>query len=172
MKISTYIAMAKTELIIVRVDPETKSRIEAAARLTGKSITTFILEAAEKAARKAEAMPTAAMQTKPKGRGACPTFFLAFCTGARQGGESGYFGAGHELMRHVASLGDDELGEAEWDARLDQLEELLTQEDDDGILQWFEQELPRCMKLVPARRRGQFLKGVYAMFEEDGELRR
>jgi hypothetical protein len=39
-------------------------------------------------------------------------------------------------------------------------------EDDEGVLAWFDRELPRCMALMPRRRRPQFLKGVYAMFEE------
>jgi hypothetical protein len=160
--------MAKDQLLIVRVDAATKQRIEAAARRLGKSVTSFLLESAETAARKVEAMPeiTASMM-KPKGRGACPTFFLACCHEASKGGESNYGAAGHELMRHVVHLCDYAVEEDEWEARLDRLQALLDAQDDDGILAWFDRELPRCMALVPRRRRAQFLKGVLAMHEEN-----
>jgi hypothetical protein len=160
--------MAKTETIIVRVDAAVKGRIEAAARRSGKSITTFILEAAEKAAEKVEAMPTkSAAMMKPKGKGACPTYFLALCMEARQGGESSYADAGHELMRHVASELNHDLELDETQERLDQLRELVQLRDDKSVLAWFARELPRCMKLVPARRRLQFLKGAYEMYDKD-----
>lgn len=166
--------MAKTELIIVRADPETKLRIAAAARRLGRSVTTFMLEAALKAAGKVEAMPTSspALQ-KPKGRGACPSYFMALCQEAKRGGANGYWTAGHELARHVAEHADAALDSDDWDGRLDGLQSLIDLQDDEGVLAWFDSELPRCMKLVPARRRQQFLKGVYAMVNEDsGDLRR
>ena len=34
-------------------------------------------------------------------------------------------------------------------------------------LAWFDRELPRCMELIPRRRRASFLAGVYTEVEED-----
>jgi hypothetical protein len=156
----------KSEFIIVRVDADTKGRIEEAARRQGLSLSTFVLRAAERAAAKEKPMKTEML--KPRGRGGCPTFFVALCGEARRGGESSYYGAGHELMRHVAALRARHLNEEEWGRRLDRLAELLQGgQDEEGVWQWFQEELPRCMVLVPTRRRDQFLKGVYAMWEED-----
>jgi hypothetical protein len=157
--------VAKSEFIIVRVDADTKGRIEAAARRQGLSLSTFVLRAAEGAAAR---KPTQAGSLKPRGRAGSPTFFVALCAEARQGGESSYYDAGHELMLHVAELRACHLSEEEWGCRLDRLAELLQgEQDEEGVWQWFQQELPRCMVLVPTRRRDQFLKGVYAMWEED-----
>jgi hypothetical protein len=158
--------VAKTGVIIFRVDPETKGRIEAAARRSGKSITSFILEAAERAARKAEAMPAPTFVTKPRGRGACPTYFLALCEQATLGGENGYYRAGHELMRHVKEAVSWEVDESERDAKLKELGRLMDAQSDEAILAWFDREVPRCMQLVPRRRRASFLRGVYAMIEQ------
>jgi hypothetical protein len=41
--------------------------------------------------------------------------------------------------------------------------------DDGGILAWFDDHYPRCMSLIPGRRRGQFLAGGVQAWE-DGEI--
>jgi hypothetical protein len=103
---------------------------------------------------------------KPKGRGACPSYFLAGCHEAARGGADGYAAAGHELMRHVGREINDG---GDLEAKLDELRDLVGAGNDAGVLAWFDREVPRCMALVPRRRRHQFLKGAYAMFEE-GQL--
>jgi hypothetical protein len=173
--------MAKTELIIVRVDLATKERLSQAAARLGKSLTTFLLEAADKAARKAEAMP-APMLFKPKGKGACPTYFVGCCNEAAQGGAGGYFQAGYTLATHIGAAMPYELDEDEEAAELEQLSELLLPADpeqgglrkirrelrDDGaLLAWLEKNVPRCLALIPARRRKQFVAGFYAAADDD-----
>jgi hypothetical protein len=172
--------MAKSETIMVRVSAETKARIKAAAHRLGKSVTTFVLEAAEKAAGKVEAMPTTI--EKPKGRGACPTFFVACCHEAARGGTNGYAAAGRTLARRLHDLAPWEMEEDEWEEELRLLEDRLYPPRDGGLLaifnpddeqvwEWFTRNLPRCTALVPRRRREQFLAGVYEAVEEgDVEL--
>jgi hypothetical protein len=86
--------MAKAGFISIRVDDQTKTRLEGAARARGQSLTTFLLSAAECAARgrdlSAAFDPAGNPLPKPKGRGPCPTFFLARCYGASKGGADGY----------------------------------------------------------------------------------
>lgn len=105
---------------------------------------------------------------KPRGRGPCPTWFFATCHEASQGGAATYAWAGRKLMGALAGEMPYEYAEDEWHDKLEQLEELLGAEDDEQVIEWFERELPRCMKLVPKRRREQFLKGMYEEYREDG----
>jgi Protein of unknown function (DUF1778) len=162
--------MAKTETIIVRIDPDAKRRIEAAAKQRGQSVTTFLLEAAEKAARKVESMPVA----RPTGRGACPTWFLATCREASRGGSWGYEVAGRKLAAALSAEQPWDLDEGEWTTQMERLAELVLPtdpdrpnmfathlRDDTAVLAWFDEHFPRCMKLVPMRRRSQFVEGVY-----------
>jgi hypothetical protein len=159
--------MSKSAYLIVRVAAALKQRIEEAARRQGMSITSFVLKAAEAAARKAESLPAAALLKPTRGKGACPTFFVAACTEAGRGGASGYRQAAWHLTGSLMSLKDYSLSDEEWHARLDRLEQLIDAGDDDGVLAWFERELPRCMALVPQRRRQQFLQGVVARVDKD-----
>jgi hypothetical protein len=150
---------------MLRVDPETKARLEEAARRQGLSLTSFLLQAAEHAAGRVKPMSTGVM--KPRGRGACPTFFVAQCHEARRGGGLGYRDAGWTLLRSIAGLCDYHVEEEEWARRLDELAALLDAGDEGGVWEWLQREVPRCMALVPARRRGQFLAGVFQAYEED-----
>lgn len=99
-----------------------------------------------------------------------PAFFRGLCNEARSGGRGGYKAAGHELARHVSNLveGDDPA------AKLDELASLLfpctaddplriayVRRDHDALWAWFKRDFPRCMDLVPTRRRRKFLEGIY-----------
>jgi hypothetical protein len=149
--------MAKNATIILRVDAETKAGIEAAAKRKGQSMTSFILETAAKAAGLEKPMMTTLL--KPKGKGPCPTFFRALCYEAEQGGE-GYFSAGFELAGGLASLLPyEEMGDDEWHREIRKLSKLRG--NDQKTLEWFSRHLPRCLSLIPNRRREQFLAGVY-----------
>jgi hypothetical protein len=48
-----------------------------------------------------------------------------------------------------------------------ELESLIRARDDGGVLGWFDRELPRCMALIPRRRRASFLAGIYEEVAED-----
>jgi hypothetical protein len=163
--------MARSRYIIVRVDDETKTRLEQAARGRHQNLTTFVLDAAEQAARRKTtpvAIDPASRVVKPRGRGPCPSYFVCCCAEASRGGAGGYVTAGRELARHLADEAPRNYSARDWAEKLQDLKRLVGGgKDDDGVLAWFDVELPRCMKLIPRRKRPQFLQGVHASFEED-----
>ena len=81
--------MTKDATLILRVNRETKLRIAEAARRRGKSMSSFIMDAAEAEARRVEARPPSDQGDS----GARPAFFRALCLTASQGGANGYFEA-------------------------------------------------------------------------------
>ena len=95
------------------------------------------------------------------------------CSEASRGGDTGYDRAGWHLAIHVAdSERPYDIDDADkWGAEIDALVKLLDDEDDDGVISWFERHYPKCMALVPHRRRRQFLKGVYAARARSGDRR-
>jgi hypothetical protein len=138
-------------ILTLRVDGAHKARIAAAARLHGKSITTFMLEATMQHVEATEKIPEA--KRTESLRGACPPFFRVLCEIARAGGESNYSVAGYELMRIVRPLVPQE--------NIGDLRRLLRRRaDEEDVLDWFRGNLPQCIELVPWRRRGKFLAGV------------
>jgi hypothetical protein len=94
---------------------------------------------------------------------ACPSFFKALCWTASQGGSGSYEWAGYGLAGALSNLGPYQLEDDEWAEELDRLDSLIRDPDisDDDVVAWFDRWLPRCMALVPSRRRKSFLKGVY-----------
>jgi hypothetical protein len=107
-----------------------------------------------------------------------PAWFRICCRTAAQGGSQSFFSAGYELARHLGELLEENT-DAHLDAMLnelsdltlptipgtDRIERLLRQ--DDAVWAWLCSELPACLKLVPLRRKGQFVAGVYAPFDDD-----
>ena len=118
------------------------------------------------------------MQLEMAYRGACPEVFQRRCREASRGGKGrGYKLAGNCLAGLVPTLIDAD-SDSERAAKLEELSRLIWRwsegadagpvPDDDGVLDWFERELPRCIALVPKGSRPQFLRGVYEhMFEEN-----
>lgn len=150
--------MVKQVMITIRVDRDTKSRIEAAASVKGQSMTTFIVEAAERAARKAR---------PPKGQfGGVPSYFRGCCMEATQGGTMGYFSPAWHLTIHLDTSMPYDMDEDDWADELAQLREHSRERNDDCVWQWFHEHYPKCMALVPKRRKEQFLKGVYEAIDE------
>jgi hypothetical protein len=168
--------MPKDEIIIIRIDGETKGRLEQAARSRGLTLSSFLLRAGERAAR-APGPGTAGAGDSAPGRGrvrksaggACPTFFRALCQEARRGGDQGYAAAGHELTRNLTRLVDGDTPD-EVARKMAELVGRIRTRDDPGVIDWFSRELPRCMALVPRRRRSTFLRGVYRMVDEDDQV--
>jgi len=109
-------------------------------------------------------------QGKPTGYGACPTYLFARWHECRRGGEKGYRDFGYALMRGAAGAAPDDFDDDDWQMKLDELESLFDNEDDAGIISWFERYLPRLMSLVPARRRHQLLAGMLAAAEVDDSV--
>jgi hypothetical protein len=106
--------------------------------------------------------------SKPKGKGPCPTFFVAACREASQGGTNGYDRPGYVLVGALGGLTHYEIEEDEWAERLEELSTLIWQGSDEDVPAWFVCWLPRCMALVPRRRRHSFLKGVYCYTRDEG----
>src|SRR4051794_37055806 len=98
--------MAKSEMIDIRVDAETKRRFEEAAEGLGLTLTSFLVRAADAAAGAAARRRAKARAAPPpaprKTSGACPTFFKATCLEARRGGGMGYDWVGRKLIRVAA----------------------------------------------------------------------
>lgn len=99
-----------------------------------------------------------------------PTFFRACCREASRGGKHSYEEAGHELARHCDNLHDEPeavMGElltllndaAKWYQRTDAAHQ--------AVLAWFDREFPKCMALIPARRRDQFVRGVFRAYDDE-----
>jgi hypothetical protein len=101
--------------------------------------------------------------------GPCPTFFQALCLTAIQGGTSSYEWAGYGLVRALGGICPDEMDFEEWEVQLIELNTLTTEGSDEEVLAWFDRWLPRCMSLVPRRRRGSFLNGVDRYVIKEGE---
>jgi hypothetical protein len=104
---------------------------------------------------------------KPRGYGACPTHFVARCREAAAGGSQGYDSVGYHMASHVAGLSPDNIEDEEWDRHLDVLADHIDQGDDRAIIDWLGRFVPRCMALVPRRRRESFLAGIYRYVNED-----
>ena len=158
--------MPKREFIMLRVDSETKKRFEVAASQQGQSLTTFILNAAEKAAKRTKPVSATTQQAPTEGRfmgGPLPKYFRACCLEAGQGGSFGYDHPAYHLTMDLPQ--PDDLIWDEWVVRLRDLKELVNERDDEAVLGWYDRHYPRCMKLIPARRRERFLEGVYQTFE-------
>ena len=60
---------------------------------------------------------------------------------------------------------DDEV----WETMLDAVREAAGSENIDGVWEWYRRVFPKCMELVPARRKDQFAEGIIKAWE-DGRL--
>ncbi len=97
-----------------------------------------------------------------------PSFFRCGCLTARSGGNFSYEIPGQQLASHVRELephtvSDDE----EWSDECDKLDDAAFEQNDQAVLEWFLSRYPRCMELIPTRRRTAFLRGVYRIYADD-----
>ena len=160
--------MVKETFIMVRVDSPEKTRIEEAARSTGRSLSRFVLDATIRAVADVEAERRKFKRSKVK-RGHLPTYFKACCQTASAGGTEGYRWVGYSLLGHLEDECPDEFEVDEWLQLLDELGELLSMDDSDReVVAWLNNYLPRFVALVPQRRRDAFISGMRECFEEQG----
>ena len=89
-----------------------------------------------------------------------PSFFRACCRDASRGGGFGFDHPGRELARHVIDLSPYGYDDDEWMAEVSCLEPLVQENDDRGVVAWFVAYYPKCMALVPKRRRRSFAAGA------------
>jgi hypothetical protein len=106
------------------------------------------------------------IKQKPKGRGVCPTWFMAHCRTAARGGNTGYDSAGYDLARTLDGLAPDDVENDQWSEEVEGFAELVSREDNEAILGWLGIHLPRCLAMVPTRRRAGFLNGLYRAVED------
>jgi hypothetical protein len=98
--------------------------------------------------------------TRQKPSGACPSFFQALCRTASMGGSGGYEEVGFQLARVVSTLSPDDMEDAEWIEQVEVLKVAIVNDEQVAALAWLDRWLPRCMALIPARRRDAFYQGV------------
>jgi hypothetical protein len=91
-----------------------------------------------------------------------PTFFRGCIAEAKQP-HVGYAHAGFHLALHARYLVQGEVD----DQCLAVLDQAVADRDEDALLKWFLSTLPRCMALVPSRRRASFMRGVMQAVEEE-----
>jgi hypothetical protein len=95
-----------------------------------------------------------------------PSFFRGCCQEARTGGRRGYKDAGWALAQNLYRLIPDELDRDEWLEQLDELETLVRDERHDDVAAWLIERFPRCLALVPKRRRTAVFEGFRAALSQ------
>jgi hypothetical protein len=156
--------MTKEAIIMLRVEPETKERLERAARMNHETLTTFLVRAGIKEAERVERRGPVAPSARFHG---VPTFFRACCQTAAQGGQATYEEPGYHLAIHTRELCEPQGDEEVAGRKLDELWDAVRHDDDTAIIAWYRREFPRCMELVPSKRCAQFVKGVKRACEEE-----
>jgi len=96
-----------------------------------------------------------------------PSFFRACCHEARRGNRCTYAHPGYHLTIHLWSQQPYDMDDDKWAKETDRLTNALDQHDDDGVWNWFKEHFPKCMKLVPTRRKAQFVAGVRQAYDEE-----
>jgi len=159
----------KDEVIVLRISGDSKAAIKSAAAGLGQSMTTFIGETIDKRVRALKRRPPKRAPTYGIHEGV-PTFFRACCLEASRGGENGYRAAGWHLANSITNgQQPHDIESDDWESEIDALKELLASEDEVGAWDWFKRHYPKCMALVPGRRREQFIAGV-RQAHEDGRI--
>lgn len=149
---------------MLRISEEDKAAIVEAAGKVAKSATRFVVDATLKEARAVARRP----QPGRGVHGGVPTFFRALCFEASHGGASGYEGAARALAGAIAgSQAPYDVEDDEWEQEIAVLKGLLKNDDEVGVWIWFRRHYPACIKLVPVRRREQFVAGVRRAYEKD-----
>jgi hypothetical protein len=97
-----------------------------------------------------------------------PSFLGAWCHTASQGGRNGYESAGYSFAQHIAKLAPYATEEDEWLDMLSDLIELLYDKKHRATVDWFARRMPRCISLVPPRRRAAFFEGIRKCHEHEG----
>lgn len=96
-----------------------------------------------------------------------PSFFRACChEAASQSDGLNYAHSGFHLMRHLPDRIPHGAERREWMEELSYLDKLFEDEEFDLALRWFTEHFPRCMNLVPRRRRRKFIEGAYSRWRQ------
>jgi hypothetical protein len=114
-----------------------------------------------------------------------PSFFRGLCRSVKRQLNAehrhitgSYSHPAYHLCLHLANLVPLELDQDQWETELARLGALLRpagsagpeagpgRRTDAGIWEWFQKFYPKCMALIPRRRRHQFVAGVRSAFED------
>ena len=97
-----------------------------------------------------------------------PTFFRACCAEVKSRcREGGYAHPGYTLMGSVEREIPFDASTEDWLSEVALLYEMFASEDLSAALIWFVDRFPKCMTLVPKRRREKFIEGAYQRFLVD-----
>jgi hypothetical protein len=155
------------DALLLRISGTLKKELKDAAASVGQSMTTFVTDAITKRVEHLKRHPPKGPPTRGV-HGGVPSFFRANCMEAARGGANGYQAAGWHLANAICSGQEPyEVEEEEWEAEVEALKELLESDDVAGVWGWFKRHYPKCMALVPIRRREQFVAGVKSAYEEE-----
>ena len=88
-----------------------------------------------------------------------PSFFKAACIEASKGGIGSYYNVGCLFAKSIHQLAPYTLNMEEWDQEIDILKKNVLSKRGGEVLHWLNQVYPKLMKLVPSKRRTQFLDG-------------
>jgi Protein of unknown function (DUF1778) len=177
------------KLICFRVDEEQKARIEAAANILNKSVTTFVKETVMSVVEKVESRPRKqtehlnlfdtegrpapesprAKQKKPSA--AVPAWFRELCREAARGGSFGFHRVGYRWASNMPPDIPPGFTYSEWQEQVESIKNslaiaALTTVDKkwrdaliESILAWFTRNFPSQMELIPSRRHREFAQG-------------
>jgi hypothetical protein len=95
-----------------------------------------------------------------------PSFFRACCREAGQGGTNTYRDAGWHLAIHLCDQSPYEIELDDWQGYIEKLKAACEEKDEIEVWEWFHLHYPKCMSLVPKRRKRQFVAGVLAAYVE------
>lgn len=103
--------------------------------------------------------------------GGLPTWFRAACFETRSG-ERTYRDVGRHLAGHLPGmLEEDSSDEGDIDRRLEELREALRGGDADAAAAWLRREVPRLVRLVPARKMHRLAAGLADEYWDRGLAR-
>ncbi|MGE0229556.1 MAG: hypothetical protein AB7U23_13720 [Dehalococcoidia bacterium] len=103
--------------------------------------------------------------------GGLPTWFKAACFEVRSG-ERTYRDVGRHLAGHLPGMLEEDVSDdGNIDRRLDELREALRVGAADAAAAWLRREVPRLVRLVPARKMHRLIEGLTDEYEANGLAR-
>lgn len=159
--------MAKGKTLVLRISEELKQAIADAAGKRSQSMSTFIEDAVTAVLRRPERKRRA--KAVHGAHSGVPTWFRASAWTASSGGAHGYEGVGLALAGALGTEAPWDIDDLDgWDAEIEDLRAAMAEGDREAAWDWFVDHYPEMMKLIPPRRRPQFLDGVQRRYDEDG----
>lgn len=68
---------------------------------------------------------------------------------------------------HVRSQQPYNVDDSEWEVRIEVLCNFLLSGDTESVWNWFGEHFPKCVRLVPSRRREQFVRGAVEAYHDE-----